>query len=415
MPDSGGVFAAGLGVGLILGALIAWLALRSRELSGAAELQRAVSERDAACARADALATDQQTMADRFAALSSQALERHDAAVAAADQRRAQQTEYLLDPVKETLAALNERLLDVERGRQALSIQVREQVDAIRLSNDELRRQTQALSTALREPQVQGSWGEAQLKRLVEVAGMVEHCDFDVQVSQGRDERSFRPDMKVYLANSRVIFIDAKTPLGNYLNAQQARDEDSRTAYLKAFAANVRGHVDQLSAKEYWRLDDESAEFVVLFLPSDAYLHTAMQFQPDLHEHAATVGVMLATPSLLLPLLRIVQQGWRQQVIASNTAEVVRLGKELYERLSVMGGHFDALGAAIGKTIKAYNATLGSIDARIMPTARKFESLLVLDADLPSPTMVEQVPRPLTTSEFLDRPPPQPGRECEAG
>lgn len=402
MPDSVWIFAAGLVVGLVLGALLAWLAVRSRQSTGAVELARAISERDAACGRAEALSADRQTMADRFAALSSEALQRQDAAVNAADQRRAQQTEYLLDPVKQALTALNERLLDVERGRQALSTQVSEQVDAMRLSNEELRRQTHALSTALRQPHVRGSWGEAQLKRLVEVAGMVEHCDFDVQVSASRDERQYRPDMKVYLADHRVVFVDAKTPLGNYLSAQEADDDESRTTYLKAFAANVRGHIDALAAKEYWRLDDESAEFVVLFLPSDAYLQTALQCEPDLYEHASAAGVMLATPSLFMPLLRIIQQGWRQQVIASNTAEVVRLGKELYERLSVMGRHFEALGGAITKTVKTYNETLGSIDGRVMPTARKFESLLVLDENLPRPSMVEHSPRPLTTVEFLE-------------
>lgn len=396
------LFLAGVVLGLILGALCWWLWSRATVAQARAELTGVLAERDAERRHAQALVADRDAMADRFKALSAETLDRQGRATDAEARSRLRETQTMLDPVREALLRLDERLGEVERERTAMRAELRAQINTVMLTGDGIRRETQALTTALRKPQVRGAWGEMQLKRVAEITGMLERCDFDTQVVLDGPTGPLRPDMRVNLPDGKVIFVDSKAPLSHFLDACETDSDVEREAHMAAFARNVRTHVEQLSGKNYWQLDAGSPEMVVLFLPSDAFLQAALTEQPTLQEYASARGIVFATPSILIPLLKVVQHGWRQAALAENAAEVVRLGKELYERLGTLGGHVDRLGKALTKAVDAYNSTLGSIDSRVMPAARRFGELLVTDHELPRASMIDAATRPVTAAELAD-------------
>ncbi|MGI5952669.1 MAG: DNA recombination protein RmuC, partial [Brooklawnia sp.] len=298
--------------------------------------------------------------------------------------------------------ALNTRLGDVARDRAAMSAQLGEQVRTVQTTGETLRREANALSTALRRPQVRGAWGELQLKRVVEIAGMVEYCDFYQQASGTTSaDKRIRPDMKVMLGEGKFVFVDAKVPLAAFLDAHETDDPAERADRLRQFAENVRGHIDALSGKEYWKADTGSPEFVVLFIPSEALAAEALSQRPDLHEYAAARNIILATPTTLIGLLRSVAYGWKQAALADSAAEVLALGRELYDRLVTMGAGFHKLGRALQSSVNHYNATVGSLEARVLVTARRFRDLKVTEAELSPPAGVEKSPRMLTAAELL--------------
>ncbi|SDS48939.1 DNA recombination protein RmuC [Nocardioides scoriae] len=306
------------------------------------------------------------------------------------------------------LDRLHERLGDVEQQRASWQGQLHQQVDDVRRSTDLLRRETGALSTALRRPHVRGQWGELHLRRSVELAGMVEHCDFDEQVHLTDGEaRTQRPDLVVHLAGGRSVVVDAKVPLDAHLDALAADDEDEVQAHLRRHVRQFRAHVDALSSKAYWRSLPGSPEFVVMFVPAESFLAAALEVDATLLDHAASRDVVLASPTTLIALLRTVAHGWTTELLAERTREIHELGRELHARLGVMGGHLDRVGRSLKGAVEAYNGAVGSLESRVLVTARQFEDVGVTRTQLPPVRPVTTTPRPLTAAELLDELTPQ--------
>lgn len=300
--------------------------------------------------------------------------------------------------VRDGLERLQDQVGDLERNRAAWQVQLHEQVEGMRHLADSLRRETAALSTALRKPQVRGRWGELHLRRSVELAGLVSRCDFTEQSSLR--EGSMRPDLVVHLAGGRTIVVDAKVPLDAFLDATGADDDDEREAHLTRHVRQLRTHVDALSAKAYWRALTETPEFVVMFVPAEAFLSAALEHQGDLLEYAAERRVILATPTTLIALLRTVAHGWSHDTLAGQAAEVQRLGRELHERLRVLGSHVDKVGRSLAGAVTAYNQAVGSLEGRVLVSARKFTELGVDGPELLQPRTVDDATRRVAAPEF---------------
>ena len=304
--------------------------------------------------------------------------------------------------VRESLDRLHDQMRDLEHHRVSWQSQLRQQVEEVRLSTESLRRETSSLSTALRKPQVRGRWGELHLRRAVEMAGMVDRCDFDEQVSGRTDDGALRPDMVVRLAGGKSVIVDAKVPLDAFLDATSADSDEERDAHLTRHARQLRQHVDTLGGKAYWRLLPATPEFVVLFVPGESFLSAALEAEPSLLEYAARRQVVLATPTTLIALLRTVAYAWTQQALADKAREIHELGRELHERLGTMGGHLDKLGRSLTASVAAYNKAVGSLETRVLVSARKFTELEVSAEELVAPVVVTDAPRPLTSTELMD-------------
>lgn len=354
-------------------------------------------------ARADQIAADREAQLNQFKVLSESTLEAQGRKADQSADARLKATEQLMGPVAEGLRQLQDRLTAVEKDRVALSTDLRNQVQAVQATGEHLRRETHALVTALRKPQVRGNWGELQLKNAAELANMRQHCDFDVQHSTTTTGGAgIRPDMRVNLSDGKCLFVDSKVPLEGFLDAHDSDDDGVREAALDRFGAAVRSHVDQLSAKQYWAVDDQTPEFVVMFLPSEALAAEALGRMPDLHEYAARKGIVIASPSTLIALLRTVAHSWKQSALAQNAKEVADLGRELFQRLATMGGHFDRLGRQLTGAVTAYNKTLGSLEGRVLVAARRLNELDVTDAELAAPGRVDPLPRQVTSPELVE-------------
>ncbi|HCB05434.1 MAG TPA: DNA recombination protein RmuC [Nocardioides sp.] len=285
------------------------------------------------------------------------------------------------------LDRLSDQMRDLEHQRATWQGQLHEQVQDMRRSTETLRRETQSLSTALRKPQVRGRWGELHLRRAVELAGLVDRCDFTEQPRL--DDGARRPDLVVRLVGDRSVVVDAKVPLDAYLDATSTDDDNLRAGHLARHARQVRTHVDLLAGKAYWRSLDETPEFVVLFLPAESFLAAALEADPGLLEHAADRQVVLATPTTLIALLRTVAHGWSHEVLADQAREIHRLGRELHGRLGTLVGHLDHLGRSLNTAVGHYNQTVGSLESRVLVAARRFQDLAVTDDELPRPRSVE--------------------------
>ena len=282
--------------------------------------------------------------------------------------------------VMQGLDRLSDQLHDLEHARATWQGQLHQQVLDMRLTTDGLRRETQSLATALRRPQVRGRWGELHLRRAVELAGLVERCDFEEQVHlRDGDDTTRRPDLVVRLAGGRSVVVDAKVPLDAFLDATSIDDPDTREAHLARHARQLRGHVEMLGSKRYWRSLPETPEFVVLFLPAESFLSAALDADGSLLEHAADRGVVLATPTTLIALLRTVAHGWRHESLADQAREIHRVGRDLHERLGTMSGHLGKLGRSLDTAVSAYNQAVGSWESRVLVAARRFEDLDITD------------------------------------
>ncbi|MDP9239220.1 MAG: DNA recombination protein RmuC [Actinomycetota bacterium] len=316
--------------------------------------------------------------------------------------RRQQAIDALVLPLRESLTKVEGQIQTVERERIDAYRSLMEQVGAMRQGSEQLKIETAQLVTALRAPQVRGRWGEMQLRRVVEAAGMIEHCDFTEQVTvQTPDGSTLRPDVVVHLAGGKQVVVDAKVAFVGYLEAMEARDDVTKAARLKAHARHLRTHIDQLGAKSYWEHFTPTPEFVVMFVPADAFLNAALEEDPSLQEHAFSRNVVIATPSTLIALLRTVSYTWRQEALARNAADIHSLGRELHGRLATMGGHMSRLGGQLNNAVAAYNSTVSSLEGRVLVTARRFSDLQVCDEELPSPGQVELVTRQVQAPELV--------------
>lgn len=368
-----------------------------------ARLAAALAERDAAQQRSRQLAADRDALVNQFKVLSTETLERQGAAVDAATAQRLQQTREALVPLTTLMTTFSDRLTEIEKERVAMTTDLRNQVRAVQSTGEHLRHETHALATALRKPQVRGHWGEMQLRRVAEYAGMVDRCHFELQTTTHTSaDTTIRPDMRVNLSDGKYVFVDAKVPLSAFLDAHETENERTRADKLVVFGRNVKSHVDQLSGKRYWKADSGTPEFVVLFLPNEQFLFAASEIVPDLHEYAARRDVVLATPTTLIALLRAVAYGWKQAALAESAAEVFELGRELHDRLSTMGGHVDKTGRALNSIVDAYNQMVGSLESRVLPTARKLRDLQVTDQELESPRTVDKTARAITAPELVE-------------
>jgi DNA recombination protein RmuC len=361
-------------VGLVVGCVLGAVWVRGR---ASADLARVRAERDAAQDSLVDAGRARAELTERIDAVSGQAV------------------------VKDSLDRLHAHLRDLEQSRAAWQSQLKQQVDDVRATGDALRRETTALSTALRKPQVRGRWGELHLQRAVELAGLVEHCDFSVQVSAQTGEQRLRPDMVVHLAGGKQVVVDAKVPLDAFLDATSSDDPATRDRHFARHARQLRQHVDTLAAKAYWRGLDTTPEFVVLFVPGESFLSYALEADPHLLEQAAAKQVILATPTTLIALLRTVAYAWTQEALASNAREVHALGRELYERLSTVSQHLDRLGRSLTSSVRAYNQAIGSVETRVLVSARRLRDLKVSEAGLGTPTPVDEAVRPTTAAELL--------------
>jgi len=277
------------------------------------------------------------------------------------------------------LDRLSDQMHHLDRARAQWQGQFHAQVD-------QLQRETRSLSTALRRPQVRGRWGELHLRRAVELAGLVDRCDFTEQVRL--EDGALRPDLVVHLAGGRQIVVDAKVPLDAHLDATSTEDEAERHHHLNRHAHQLRTHVDLLASKAYWRALPESPEFVVLFVPAESFLAAALETDTSLIEYAGARQVVLATPTTLIALLRTVAHGWTHETLAEEAREVHRLGRELHQRLATFGGHLDALGRSLNASVTRYNQAVGSLENRVLVTARRFNELGVTGDELATPRPV---------------------------
>jgi DNA recombination protein RmuC len=319
----------------------------------------------------------------------------------AADAGRVEQQTQDTALIRDGLDRLHDRMRDLEHQRVSWQSTLHQQVDEVRHSTDVLRRETSALATALRKPHVRGQWGELHLRRTVELAGMLAHCDFTEQQHLASADGVQRPDLVVHLAGGKSVVVDAKVSLAAYLDALAADDPDEQRAHLAHHARQVRGHVDQLAAKSYWRALPQSPEFVVLFMPAESFLSAALEAEPALLEYAAARNVVLATPTTLIALLRTVAYGWTTETLAERTREIHELGRELYARLGTVGRHLDKLGRSLRGSVDAYNSAVGSLETRVLVTARHFADVADLDDRIDPIHPVEQAPRALTAAELL--------------
>ncbi len=305
--------------------------------------------------------------------------------------QRQQAIEGMVGPLRESLERVQRQLVTVEKERAGSYERLLEQVGTMRQTSEQLRLETTQLVTALRAPQVRGRWGEMQLERTVEAAGMTEHIDYVTQETVAGPDGALRPDLVVRLVGGKNVVVDSKVAFSGYLEAMEAKDEATRALRLKAHAKHLRTHIDQLGAKAYWQHFSPTPEFVVCFVPADAFLDAALREDPSLLERAFDQDVVVATPSTLVALLRTVAYTWRQEALAANAAEVHQLGRELYQRLSTMGGHIDKLGRSLNGAVGDYNKTVSSLESRVFVTARK-----MIDLKVVKPEDSIEVPRQIT-------------------
>ncbi len=366
----------------IAGFLLAWLVFRRRRQEIESTFQ-ALS--------ADALARNNQAFLDlaRATLAETQQAARGDLEL------RQQAISELVTPVRASLDKVDSKIQDLEKARTGAYAALQEQVRSLIETQTQLRSETGRLVTALRTPGVRGNWGEMQLRRVVEMAGMLDHCDFSAQTTLFGEEGRLRPDLLVKLPAGKTIVVDAKTPLDAYLRAIEVEDDCTRKTRFADHARQVRTQITALGRKSYWEQFDRAPEFAVLFLPGECFFSAALESDPGLIEFGVDQNIIVATPTTLIALLRAVAYGWRQEQIAQNAAEISALGKELFKRLSDMGDHWNKVGRGLERAVEAYNAATGSLESRVMVSARKFSELKTapLGVEIPELEPVEKIVR----------------------
>jgi len=342
-----------------------------------------------------------------FLRMAREALGREQAVAQGALKEREAAIAQLVEPLKAALERTEAQVGALERERRDAFAQLRTQIETLTVSQAQLQRETRNLVTALRRPEVRGRWGELTLRRIVELAGLAEHCDFTEQLHVVGEEGALRPDLVVHMPDARDLVVDVKTPLDAYLEALEAPSEEARQLALKRHAQQVETRVRELAGKSYWAQFERSPEFAVLFLPGDQFLAAALAERPDLLDNALKQGVILATPSTLIALLKAVAYGWRQSAVAQNAAVIRELGQELYRRLGNFVGHLSRLGQRLGAAVETYNAAVGSLERQVLPQARRFPELGVTgDAPLETLDPLEQLARNTTPVSGVEASPP---------
>ncbi|MGW0587993.1 DNA recombination protein RmuC [Streptosporangium sp. NPDC002607] len=406
-----------LAVGLAAGLAIGFLLGRARASSGAADVIARLADAEARAKIAEEkVVYIEEQLSERFQALSSRALDVNNlrflelaetrlaanrAEAAGELEQRKQAVEHLIEPLKDTLARVETQLRDTQTGQRAAHAELAKHIDVVRESNEQLRAQTSSLVRALQRPEARGRWGELQLRRVAEIAGMQRFCDFDEQVSVTTPDGVLRPDMVVRLAGGKNIVVDSKVSLAAYLEAAESADPDHQSARLDSHSRHVREHVDRLASKTYWQAFSPAPEFMVLFIPGEAFLAPALERDPALLEYAMRRRVHIATPTTLITMLRTAQYAWQQAALSENARAIFEVGKELYERLSSMGRNVDALGRSLNRAVESYNRTVGSLETRVLVSARKLNDLGLVETDLDRPQAIEDLPRALTSPELL--------------
>jgi DNA recombination protein RmuC len=290
--------------------------------------------------------------------------------------------EELVAPIKSALDGVGNKLWELEKSRIGAYESLKQQVNDLISTQNSLKTETHHLVSALRTPSVRGRWGEVQLRRVVELAGMLEHCDFKEQVSSEADDAKIRPDMVIYLPGNQHVIVDAKVPLSAYLEAIETNDDGKKKILLKDHAKQIRNHISSLSGKKYWSQFEQSPEFLVMFLPGEVFFSSATEQDPSLLEFAMQERVIIATPTILLALLHTIALGWRQQNLAENARQIIKMGQELYKRLGDMTQHIADLGKNIGSAVSSYNQTVASLENRVLVSARKFKELEVHEKNI---------------------------------
>lgn len=362
-----------LGAGFVFGFLIAWL------ITGG--LRRMTSR---------ALQENNQN----FLQLAQENLGKFQLQAQSELEKREKAVETMVKPISEALKKTEEQIQLMEKERRQAYGSISQHLTHMAEAQQQLKSETQHLVNALRRPEVRGRWGELTLKRLAELAGMVDRCDFEEQVQVRAGNETLRPDMVVHLPDDRILVVDAKTPLDSYLTAMEAGTEEARSAALVQHARKVRERIRELAKKDYWSQFENSPEFVILFIPGDQFLSAALDQEPGLLEDALRQQVILATPTSFMALLKAVAYGWRQVALAENAAQIRDLATDLYQRLATFGEHLDRVGRSLGNSLDAYNKAVGSLERNVLPGARKFTELgVATKKSLPELNPLEQAPR----------------------
>ena len=417
------VTGAALALGALLGFLLGQLRALKRSETLRAELEAAraqlEAERRAQSERSGTLAQAEQRLRESFDSLATQALRNNNELFLAVaretlgrEQTLAQSglkeretaIAQLIQPLRSALEKTEQQVQSLERERREAYTALRTQIESLASGQSQLQRETRNLVTALRRPEVRGRWGEVTLRRLVELAGLSEHCDFTEQAHLEGPDGALRPDLVVHMPESRDLVIDVKTPLDAYLEALEAASDEARQSALRRHAQQLEAHIRQLASKAYWAQFEHSPQFAVLFLPGDQFLAAALAERPDLIEGALRQNIIIATPSTLMALLKTVAYGWRQSAMADNAALIRGLGQELHRRLGSFISHLQRMGQRLDAAVDAYNAAVGSLERQVLPQARRFSELGVpAEAPLAELEPLEQPVRSLSA-----RPPEEP-------
>lgn len=442
-------------VGLIIGAFIAWLAARSgtaalQERISQAEQQLAAARQDISTAEAEAsrhleqnsklqaeiaalrstleherksaeeklalvtraseeLKTSFQALAaealrsnnQSFLALATQSLKSFQLQAQGDLEHRQKAVENLVAPIRESLGKVDQQIQQMEKARSEAYGGLAEQVRSLITTQEKLQAETGNLVKALRTPNVRGRWGEIQLRRVVEIAGMMNYCDFEEQASVSTTDGRLRPDLVVHLPGGKHVIVDAKTPLSAYLEACESQDDSLRTALLKKHADQVAGHMSSLSSKAYWDQFQPAPEFVVMFLPGETFFSAALEQNPGLIEQGVNQRVIPASPTTLIALLRAVAYGWQQETIAENAQKIANLGRDLYDRLCKLANHMEGLGKNLDRAVEHYNKAVGTMESRVFAPARKFAELgTAVKEQLPEVPQIEKTARQLQAADW---------------
>ena len=406
-------------VSALLGSLLTYIYLQ-RKLSSLREQNTVLStrieiEQQNNNEKIAAQKKELEQLTNTFSALSSQALKNNNEEFLKLAQENLKQyqsqavnelekkekaIEHLLNPIKESLSKTEQQIREIEKERKESYGSLHKHLENMAQSQSSLQDETRKLVNALRRPEVRGQWGEMTLKRLAELAGMVEHCDFYEQEQVRTDEGALRPDMIVRMPDGREIVVDVKTPLDAYIKAIEAVDDKERLAELQRHTRNVKQRINELADKAYWNQFKNAPDFVVLFIPGDQFLSAALDQEPAILENALARQVILATPTSFVALLRAVGYGWRQEQLAENAEHIKNVGEELYARLQVFTDHLQKLGKSLDSGLKHYNSAVGSFDSRVLPSARKFNDMgISVDKKINQPSQVEIAVRQIDSDD----------------